>query len=73
MTREDWIEYFEAVNSRTPSEEEISQALADSEFQEGSQPAPAFPAAAQPTYVPTAYPYTQQTQAQTAQSRLRFR
>lgn len=68
MTREDWIEYFEAVNSRTPSEEEISQALADGEFQEGSQPAPAFPAAAQPTYVPTAYPYTQQTQAQTAQS-----
>ncbi|MFZ2230869.1 MAG: hypothetical protein WAV58_00480 [Lactococcus raffinolactis] len=34
MNKTDWIEYFEAINSRKPSEEEISQALAAGEFSE---------------------------------------
>ncbi len=34
MNKTDWIEYFEAINSRTPSEAEIAQALAAGEFYE---------------------------------------
>lgn len=39
MTKTDWIDYFEAVNGRTPSEMEIAQALAAGEFVDDSEPA----------------------------------
>ncbi len=32
MDKQDWIEFFEAINSRTPTEEEIANALASGEF-----------------------------------------
>ncbi|MGT2893069.1 hypothetical protein ACVR0A_01160 [Streptococcus downei] len=32
MNKQDWIEYFEAINGRTPSEAEIAQALATGDF-----------------------------------------
>ncbi|MGO2940618.1 MAG: hypothetical protein ACTIDA_08960, partial [Pseudolactococcus laudensis] len=32
MNKTDWIEYFEAIHSRTPNEEEIAKALAAGEF-----------------------------------------
>lgn len=33
MSREDWLDYFEAINGRTASEEEIAQALRNGEFE----------------------------------------
>ena len=35
MSKQDWLDYFEAVNGRSASAEEIAQALAAGEFQEG--------------------------------------
>ncbi|WP_165209382.1 hypothetical protein ACFSN5_02990 [Streptococcus tangpeifui] len=32
MNKQDWIEYFEAINGRTPSEAEVAQGLAAGEF-----------------------------------------
>lgn len=37
MSKEDWLEYFEAVNGRSATEEEIAQALAAGEFVEPEQ------------------------------------
>ena len=37
MSKEDWLEYFEAVNGRSATEEEIAQALAAGEFVEAEQ------------------------------------
>ena len=34
MSKQDWLDYFEAVNGRSASAEEIAQALATGEFQE---------------------------------------
>lgn len=34
MSKQDWLDYFEAVNARSASAEEIAQALAAGEFQE---------------------------------------
>ena len=34
MSKQDWLDYFEAVNGRSTSAEEIAQALAAGEFQE---------------------------------------
>lgn len=34
MNREDWLDYFEAINGRTPSAAEIAEALAANEFQD---------------------------------------
>ena len=34
MSKQDWLDYFEAVNGRSASAEEIAQALAAGEFQE---------------------------------------
>ena len=34
MIKQDWLDYFEAVNGRSATEEEIAQALAAGEFQE---------------------------------------
>ena len=33
MKKQDWIEYFEAVNGRTPSQEELAAALAQGDYQ----------------------------------------
>ena len=37
MSKQDWLEYFEAVNGRSATEEEIAQALATGEFVEAEQ------------------------------------
>ena len=37
MSKQDWLEYFEAVNGRSAIEEEIAQALAAGEFVEAEQ------------------------------------
>ncbi|VDY71341.1 response regulator (Homolog to RR11 Spn) [Streptococcus sanguinis] len=37
MSKEDWLEYFEAVNGRSATEEEIAQAFAAGEFVEAEQ------------------------------------
>ena len=37
MSKEDWLEYFEAVNGRSATEEEIAQALAAGEFVKAEQ------------------------------------
>ena len=34
MIKQDWLDYFEAVNGRAATEAEIAQALAAGEFQE---------------------------------------
>lgn len=34
MNKEDWLEYFEAINERQPTAEEISQALRNGDFQD---------------------------------------
>ena len=34
MSKQDWLDYFEAVNGRSASAEEIAQALAAGEFQD---------------------------------------
>lgn len=52
MNRQEWLEYFEAINGRTATAEEVAQALAAGEFQEDV-------AVAQPT---------QAVQPQTAQA-----
>lgn len=46
MTKQDWLDYFEAVNGRSASPEEVAQALAAGEFQEEAGQAPAQDAAA---------------------------
>lgn len=49
MSKQDWLDYFEAVNGRSASAEEIAQALAAGEFQEevAATQAPEFVAAPQ--------------------------
>lgn len=38
MNKQDWLDYFEAVNGRTPSQEEVQQALLNGEFVEEVAP-----------------------------------
>ena len=49
MSKQDWLDYFEAVNGRSASAEEIAQALAAGEFQEevAAPQSPEFVAAPQ--------------------------
>jgi len=62
MSKQDWLDYFEAVNGRSASAEEIAQALAAGEFQEEvvvpeTPQAPEFVAApTAPTEEPVAAP-----------------
>lgn len=61
MSKQDWLDYFEAVNGRSASAEEIAQALAAGEFQEevAAPQAPEFVAAPQePVAAPQAPEYT---------------
>ena len=37
MQKEDWLDYFEAINGRSATEEEIAQALVAGEFQVSSE------------------------------------
>ena len=57
MSKQDWLDYFEAVNGRSASAEEIAQALAAGEFQEevAAPQSPEFVAAPQE---PVAAPQT---------------
>ncbi|MFC3931641.1 hypothetical protein ACVR0S_05485 [Streptococcus dentapri] len=60
MNKQDWIEYFEAINGRTPSAEELTQALAAGEYT--AEPEPATPQSepvqpqVQPQFTQTAQP-----------------
>ena len=72
MSKQDWLDYFEAVNGRSASAEEIAQALAAGEFQEevAAPQAPEFVAAPQepaPQAAPTNGPAFQQAPQQAYQ------
>jgi len=42
MTKADWLDFFEAINGRSATEEEIAAALAAGEFQDDAPAQPAF-------------------------------
>ena len=55
MTKADWLEFFEAINGRSATEEEIAAALAAGEFQDDAPavetaPTQEAPAQPQPTF-----------------------
>ena len=70
MTKADWLDFFEAINGRSATEEEIAAALAAGEFQDDApavETAPAQEAPAQP-----AFASAQETPAQEAQPQPTF-
>ena len=70
MTKADWLDFFEAINGRSATEEEIAAALAAGEFQDDApavETAPVQEAPAQP-----AFASTQETPAQEAQPQPTF-
>ena len=70
MTKADWLDFFEAINGRSATEEEIAAALAAGEFQDDApavETAPTQEAPAQP-----AFASTQETPAQEAQPQPTF-
>lgn len=82
MTKADWLDFFEAINGRSATEEEIAAALAAGEFQDDApavetaptQEAPAQPAFAnvQETPVQEAQPQPTFASAQDAQAQAPF-
>ena len=78
MSKQDWLDYFEAVNGRSASAEEIAQALAAGEFQEEvvvpeTPQAPEFVAAPtapveEPVSAPQASEFVAAPQAQSLRS-----
>ena len=50
MTKADWLDFFEAINGRSATEEEIAAALAAGEFQPAVEAAPVQEAPAQPIF-----------------------
>ena len=56
MSKQDWLDYFEAVNGRSASAEEIAQALAAGEFQEEVVPTEAPEFVAAPVQEPVSAP-----------------
>ena len=42
MNKEDWLDYFEAINGREPSAKELAEALATGEFQDDATTDVAF-------------------------------
>ena len=56
MLKQDWLDYFEAVNGRSASAEEIAQALAAGEFQEEVVPTEAPEFVAAPVQEPVSAP-----------------
>lgn len=70
MTKADWLDFFEAINGRSATEEEIAAALAAGEFQDDApavETAPVQEAPAQP-----AFASAQETPAQEAQPQPTF-
>ena len=70
MTKADWLDFFEAINGRSATEEEIAAALAAGEFQDDApavETAPVQEAPAQP-----AFANVQETPAQEAQPQPNF-
>ena len=70
MTKADWLDFFEAINGRSATEEEIAAALAAGEFQDDTptvETAPTQEAPAQP-----AFANVQETPAQEAQPQPTF-
>lgn len=70
MTKADWLDFFEAINGRSATEEEIAAALAAGEFQDDAptvETAPVQEAPAQP-----AFANVQETPAQEAQPQPTF-
>ena len=81
MTKADWLDFFEAINGRSATEEEIAAALAAGEFQEDApaQGAPAQPAFANVQEAPVqgapaqpVFAAAQETPAQEAQPQPAF-
>lgn len=81
MTKADWLDFFEAINGRSATEEEIAAALAAGEFQDDSpaQGAPAQPAFANVQEAPVqgapaqpVFAAAQETPAQEAQPQPAF-
>lgn len=82
MTKADWLDFFEAINGRSATEEEIAAALAAGEFQDDApavgtapvQEAPAQPAFASAQETPTqeAQPQPTFASAQDAQAQAPF-
>ena len=53
MTKADWLDFFEAINGRSATEEEIAAALAAGEFQDDApevETAPVQEAPVQPAF-----------------------
>ena len=76
MTKADWLDFFEAINGRSATEEEIAAALAAGEFQDDAPAQPAF-ADVQETPVQEApaqpaFASAQETPAQEAQPQPTF-
>lgn len=70
MTKADWLDFFEAINGRSATEEEIAAALAAGEFQDDApavETAPTQEAPAQP-----AFANVQETPVQEAQPQPTF-
>ena len=76
MTKADWLDFFEAINGRSATEEEIAAALAAGEFQDDApaQEAPAQPAFANVQEAPAqpGFAAAQETPAQEAQPQPTF-
>lgn len=87
MTKADWLDFFEAINGRSATEEEIAAALAAGEFQDDApavetapvQEAPVQPAFASAQETPVqeapaqpAFASAQETPAQEAQPQPTF-
>lgn len=67
MTKADWLDFFEAINGRSATEEEISAALAAGEFQDDApavEAAPVQEAPAQPAFADVQETAAQEPQPQ---------
>ena len=67
MTKADWLDFFEAINGRSATEEEIAAALAAGEFQDDAlavETAPTQEAPAQPAFANVQEPPAQEAQPQ---------
>lgn len=70
MTKADWLDFFEAINGRSATEEEIAAALAAGEFQDDASAVEAAPVQEAP--VQPAFASAQETPAQEAQPQPTF-
>ncbi len=70
MTKADWLDFFEAINGRSATEEEIAAALAAGEFQDDAPAVETAPAQEAP--VQPAFANAQETPAQEAQPQPTF-